>query len=264
VARWVVASVDAAVSRLGGMTKVGVVGAAGKMGALTCAAVRAEDDLELAAEVTEETPLDALEGCDVAVDFTHPGVVMDHVRWCVDHGVHAVVGTSGFTDERLETVAGWLGDDPAVGVLVVPNFSIGAVLMMRFAAQAARWFESAEIIELHHPTKLDAPSGTAIRTAQLMTAARAESAAGPIPDATTDDRVGARGGKVGDIAVHSVRLRGMVAHQEVLLGNLGETLTIRHDMPDRVATAAGIVASVRAVGSLPGLTVGLEPVLGLE
>lgn len=246
------------------MTKVGVVGAAGKMGALTCGLVGEQHDLELAAEVTEDTSIDALAGCDVAVDFTHPGVVMDHLRWCIDHGVHVVAGTSGFTDDRLATLADWLGDAPEVGVLVVPNFSIGAVLMMRFAAEAARFFESAEIVELHHPTKLDAPSGTAIRTAQVMTDARQGAGSAPIPDATADDQAGARGGKVGEIPVHSIRLRGMVAHQEVLLGNVGETLTIRHDMPDRVAAAAGILASIRAVPTRPGLTVGLEPVLGLE
>jgi len=246
------------------MTKVGVIGAAGKMGALTCEVVGEQSDLEVTARITEDTDLEQLAGCDVAVDFTHPGVVMDHVRWCIDHGVHVVAGTSGFTDERLATLADWLGEAPTVGVLVVPNFSIGAVLMMRFAAEAARFFESAEIVELHHPTKLDAPSGTAIRTAQLMGEARAAADAASIPDATANDPTGARGGKVGDIPVHSIRLRGMVAHQEVLLGNVGETLTIRHDMPDRVAAAAGILASIRAVSTHPGLTVGLEPVLGLE
>jgi len=246
------------------MTKVGVIGAVGKMGALTCRVVGEQPDLELTAEITEDTTLDRLDECDVAIDFTHPGVVMDHLRWCIDHGVHVVAGTSGFTDDRLATLADWLGDSPRVGVLVVPNFSIGAVLMMRFAAEAARFFESAEIVELHHPTKLDAPSGTAIRTAQLMTDARHRAGAAPIPDATQEDPTGARGGKVGEIPVHSIRLRGMVAHQEVLLGNPGETLTVRHDMPDRLAAGPGILAAIRAVSDRPGLTVGLEPVLGLE
>lgn len=246
------------------MIKVGVIGAAGKMGTLACRTVQDADDLALHAEITEDNSIDALSGADVAIDFTHPGVVMDHVRWCIDHGIDVVVGTSGFTDERLDVVREWLGESPAVAVLVVPNFSIGAVLLMRFAAQAARYFESAEIIELHHPTKLDAPSGTALRTAQLMAATRRDAGASPIPDATRDDPIGARGGQVDGIPVHSVRLRGMVAHQEVLLGNLGETLTIRHDMPDRAAAATGILAATRAVGEHRGLTVGLEHVLGLH
>lgn len=245
------------------MIKVGVVGAAGKMGSLACETVEATDGLELVARVDQDDSLTALEGADVAVDFTHPGVVMDTITWCVDHGIHVVVGTSGFTQERLDAIEGRLADAD-VGVLVVPNFSIGAVLMMRFAAQAAGFFESAEIIELHHPTKLDAPSGTSIRTAQLMAAARDDAGADPIPDATTEDELGARGGTVEGIPVHSVRVRGLVAHQEVVLGNPGETLTIRHDMPDRVASMSGVVASTRFVVGHPGLTVGLEPVLGLD
>ncbi|HET7327683.1 MAG TPA: 4-hydroxy-tetrahydrodipicolinate reductase [Nocardioidaceae bacterium] len=243
--------------------KVGVVGAQGKMGALACETMEAADGLELVARVDQGDSLTALQGADVAIDFTHPGVVMDTIGWCVDHGIHVVAGTSGFTQDRLDVIAGRLsGSDAAV--LVVPNFSIGAVLMMRFAAQAARFFESAEIIELHHPTKLDAPSGTAIRTAQLMASARADAGADPIPDATTEDALGARGGTVEGIAVHSVRVRGLVAHQEVVLGNRGETLTIRHDMPDRVAAMSAVVAATRFVVDHPGLTVGLEAVLGLD
>ncbi len=248
------------------MIRVGVIGAAGKMGALACATVESTDRLELAATVTEDNSIDDLAHVDVAVDFTHPGVVMDHLAWCVDHGIHVVAGTSGFTHDRLATISGWLGAGSSsgdVGVLVVPNFSIGAVLMMRFAAEAARYFESVEIVELHHPDKLDAPSGTSIRTAQLIAAARAQADSPDMPDATSDDELGARGATVEGVPVHSVRARGLVAHQEVLLGNAGETLTIRHDMPDRVAAMAGLVASIRYVGSHPGLTVGLEPVLGL-
>jgi len=245
------------------MIKVGVIGAAGKMGALACQTVESTADLTLNAQITEDNSIEELAGTDVAIDFTHPGVVMDNVRWCIDHGLHVVVGTSGFTDDRLATVRGWLGETPEVGVLVIPNFSIGAVLMMRFATEAARYFESAEIIELHHPAKLDAPSGTSLRTAQLMARARAAAGAPPIPDATQDDPIGARGGDIDGIPVHSVRVRGLVAHQEVLLGNAGETLTIRHDMPDRVAAAPGILAAVRAAPTLKGLTVGLEHVLGL-
>lgn len=246
------------------MTKVGVIGAAGQMGSLACDWVQAADGLELVARVTEGDSTEELAGVDVAIDFTHPGVVMDHVVWCVEHGTHIVVGTSGFTQERLEAITDRLGHDAAVGVVVVPNFSIGAVLMMRFAAQAARHLESVEIVELHHPTKLDAPSGTSIRTAQLIAAARAKADSPPIPDATRDNELGARGGTVEGVPVHSVRVRGLVASQAVLLGNTGETLTIRHDMFDRAAAEPGLLASVRYVVDHPGLTVGLEPVLGLD
>ncbi len=246
------------------MTKVGVIGAAGQMGSLACDWVQAADGLELVARVTEGDSTEELAGVDVAIDFTHPGVVMDHVAWCVENGTHIVVGTSGFTQERLEAITDRLGHDAAVGVVVVPNFSIGAVLMMRFAAYAARHLESVEIVELHHPTKLDAPSGTSIRTAELIAAARAKAGSPLIPDATRDNELGARGGVVGGVPVHSVRLRGLVAHQEVLLGNTGETLTIRHDMFDRAAAEPGLIASVRYVVDHPGLTVGLEPVLGLD
>ncbi|MBA2774656.1 MAG: 4-hydroxy-tetrahydrodipicolinate reductase [Nocardioidaceae bacterium] len=250
------------------MIRVGVIGAAGKMGELACATVESTDGMELAATITEDDSVDDLASVDVAVDFTHPGVVMDHVAWCVAHDIDVVAGTSGFTHDRLETITGWLAPGPSssadVGVLVVPNFSIGAVLMMRFAAEAARYFESVEIVELHHPTKLDAPSGTSIRTAQLIAAARARAGTPDMPDATSDSQLGARGTTVEGVPVHSVRARGLVAHQEVLLGSAGETLTIRHDMPDRVAAMAGLVASIRYVVDHPGLTVGLEPVLGLD
>ena len=246
------------------MIKVGVIGAAGAMGSLSCEAIEAADGLELVAGIRHGDELAPLAEADVAVDFTHPGVVMDHVGWCIERGVHVVAGTSGFTDERLATLEQQLGGDPAVGVLVIPNFSIGAVLMMRFAAEAARFFESVEIVELHHPNKKDAPSGTSMRTAQLVAAARRDAGLGPMPDATRDDPLGTRGGRVDGVPVHSVRARGLVAHQEVLLGNLGETLTIRHDMPDRTAAMPGVVASIRAVVAMKGLVVGLEHVLGLD
>lgn len=245
------------------MTKVGVLGARGKMGVAACAAIEAADGLELAAGVDVDDAREALLAADVAVDLTHPGAVMDNLAWCVENGLHVVVGTSGFTPERLDAVRELLGDDPAVGVLVVPNFSIGAVLMMRFAAQAAAYFESAEIIELHHPTKLDAPSGTSQRTAELIAEARALAGLGPMPDATRDDPIGSRGGQVDGVPVHSVRVRGLVAHQEVVLGNIGETLTIRHDMPDRAAAMPGMLAAIRAVPTMRGLAVGLEHALGL-
>jgi 4-hydroxy-tetrahydrodipicolinate reductase len=247
-------------------TRVAVLGAAGRMGSEACRAVDAAADLELVARIGADDPLDRLvqSGAQVAVELTRPDAVMANLRFCVDHGVHAVVGTSGFDEQRLDTVRGWLADRPGVGVLVAPNFAVGAVLMMRFAAQAARFFESTEIIELHHPAKADAPSGTALRTAELVAAARAAAGLGAPPDATTTALDGARGGSVGGVPVHSVRLRGLVASQEVLLGNPGEVLTIRHDSGDRASFMPGVLLGVRRVASAPGLTVGLEHFLDLD
>ncbi len=247
------------------MIGVGVLGARGRMGRQVCAAVEAAPDMRLAAQVDHGDPLDPLTGCDVVVDFTHPGAVMDNLRWCVGHRLTAVVGTSGFGDDRLAQVRSWAEAAPGVRVLVVPNFSIGAVLMMRFAAQAARFFESAEVIELHHAAKTDAPSGTALRTAGLIGEARAKAGLGAPPDATERQLAGARGASVDDVHVHSVRLPGLVAHQEVLFGGHGETLTIRHDSLDRASFMPGVLLAVRGVASLPpGLTVGVEPLLGLD
>lgn len=255
------------------MIKVGVLGAKGRMGSLVCQTVRSAADLELAAEVDAGDALDPLAACDVVIDFTSPVVVLDNLRWCVRHGVSVVIGTSGFTDARLAEVARMLGSAgdgagsgaaPAVKVLVVPNFSVGAVLMMSFAEQAARFFESAEIIELHHARKIDAPSGTAARTASMIASARAAAGLGAPPDATTTQADGARGAVMDGVHVHSVRLAGLVAHQEVLLGGHGETLTIRHDSLDRESFMPGVLAAVRGIGSLPeGLTVGLESLLGI-
>jgi 4-hydroxy-tetrahydrodipicolinate reductase len=247
-------------------TRVAVLGAAGRMGSAACGAVEAADDLELVAQIDVDDSLDALvtAGAQVAVDLTHPGAVMDNVRFCAEHGVHVVVGTTGFDDNRLATVRGWLESTPGVGVFIAPNFAIGAVLMMHFAGLAARYFESAEIIELHHPGKVDAPSGTARRTAEIIAAARAAAGLGPQPDATTSALDGSRGADVDDIPVHSVRLRGLVAHQEVLLGTEGETLTIRHDSLDRSSFMPGVLLAVREVASRPGLTVGLEHLLDLR
>ena len=219
-------------------------------------------DLDIAAEVEQGDDLDALTGCDVVVDFTHPGVVMENLRWCIEHDLDVVVGTSGFAGDRLEEVRGWLTDHPDARVLIVPNFSVGAILMMRFAEQAARFFESAEVIEMHHAGKADAPSGTALRTASLIGAARTAAGLGPPPDATASSRPGARGATVDDVHVHSVRVAGLVAHQEVLFGGNGETLTIRHDSLDRVSFMPGVLLATRRIGSLPaGLTVGLEALL---
>jgi len=245
------------------MIKVAVIGARGKMGAEVCRAVEGADDLELVAAVDAGEDRSAASAADVAVDFTHPDAVMDNLTWCVVHGVHAVVGTTGFDDARLERVRGLLAGRPDVGVLVAANFSVGAVLMMRFAEQAAAFYESVEIVELHHPGKADAPSGTATTTARRVAAARAAADLPAPPDATVQERPGARGADVDGIRVHGVRLRGLVAHQEVLLGSDGETLTLRHDSLDRVSFMPGVLAAVRAVGGRPGLTVGIESVLGL-
>jgi 4-hydroxy-tetrahydrodipicolinate reductase len=247
------------------MIKVGVLGSRGRMGQTVCATIEEAADTELAGQVDAGDSLDALLGCDVVVDFTHVGVVMGNLRWCVEHGLDTVVGTSGFGDERLAEVRGWLRSAGSVRVNVVPNFSIGAVLMMRFAAQAARFFDSAEVIELHHTAKIDAPSGTALRTAGLISEARAKAGLGAPPDATKQEVAGARGATVDDVHVHSVRLAGLVAHQEVLFGGHGETLTIRHDSLDRASFMPGVLLAVRGIASLPsGLTVGIEPLLGLD
>lgn len=246
--------------------RVGVVGALGRVGSSVCAAVRAADDLELVATVDKDDSLEDLvsAGAEVVVDFTHPDVVLRDVEFLVRHGIHAVVGTTGWSDERYELVRGWLRDSPSTGVLVAPNFAIGAVLMMRFAAQAARFFESVEIVELHHPRKVDAPSGTAAATARAVARARHEAGLGPMPDATTQSLDGARGSEVDGIPVHSVRLRGLVSSQEVLFGEQGETFTLRHDSTDVSSFAPGVLLGVRNVAAHPGLTVGLDAYLGLD
>jgi 4-hydroxy-tetrahydrodipicolinate reductase len=248
------------------MIKVAVLGAKGKMGAQTCQAVEAASDLELVAALDQGDELTGLTdaGAEVVVDFTRPEVVMDNLAWCIEHGIHAVVGTTGFDEERLAILRSQLDAKPGVGVLIAPNFSIGAVLMMQFAAQAARYYESVEIIELHHPDKVDAPSGTARRTAELIAEARREADSGPIPDATATGLEGARGADVEGIRVHGIRLRGLVAHQEVLFGDTGETLTIRHDSMHRESFMAGVLLGVRRIGDTPGLTVGLEHFLDLS
>ncbi len=247
------------------MIRVGVLGAAGRMGSEVCAAVEAADDLELVARVDLGDRLEALveAGAEVVVDFTHPDAVMGNLEFCVSRGLSCVVGTSGFDEAKLERLRGWLGDAPKNGVLVAANFGIGAVLMMRFAAQAARYFESVEIVELHHPDKADAPSGTARRTAELVAEARRAAGSAPLPDATMTALDGARGARVDGIPVHAVRLRGLVAHQEVLLGDPGETLTIRHDSLHRSSFMPGVLLGVRRVREVPGLTVGLEHFLDL-
>jgi 4-hydroxy-tetrahydrodipicolinate reductase len=233
------------------------------MGAEVCRVVAADPDLELVAAIDLGDDRATAEAAQVIVDFTHPDVVMDNLFWCIDHGIHAVVGTTGFTDERFDLLRTRLAEHDGVGVVIAPNFSIGAVLMMRFAEQAAAFYESAEIIELHHPGKADAPSGTAASTARRIAAARTAAAIPAPPDATRHELPGARGAQVDGIRVHGVRLRGLVAHQEVLFGAEGETLTIRHDSLDRVSFMPGVLAAIRAVSSKPGLTVGIESILGI-
>jgi 4-hydroxy-tetrahydrodipicolinate reductase len=240
--------------------RVAVLGAKGRMGSEVVRAVTAAEGMEVVAEYDVGDTLD-LSGADVAVDFTHPDAVMDNLKACIDAGVHAVVGTTGFDDARLDQLRSWLADAPSVGVLVAPNFGVAAVLMMQFAAQAARFFDSVEIVELHHPRKADAPSGTARRTAELIAEARA--GMDPMPDATTSALDGARGADVAGVRVHAVRLAGLVAHQEVLLGGGGETLTIRHDSYDRASFMPGVLLGVRSIADRPGLTVGLEALLDL-
>ena len=241
------------------MIKVGVLGARGRMGSEVVKAITEASDLELVAALDLGDSLDALDskGAQVVVDFTTPDSVMANLEFLIGKNIHAVIGTTGVDDARIAKIKSLLASSKS-GVLIAPNFAIGAVLMMEFATKAAKYFESAEIIELHHPNKVDAPSGTAARTAELMSKSRKEAGLAPMPDATTSSLDGARGATVGDIPVHSVRLRGLVAHQEVLLGGIGETLSIRHDSIDRVGFMPGVLLGVRQVVSHPGLTFGLE------
>jgi 4-hydroxy-tetrahydrodipicolinate reductase len=233
------------------------------MGSEVCRAVEAADDLDLVGRYDADDDLGDLGGATVAVDFTVPDASPGNVQYVVAAGVHAVVGTTGWTDERLDQVRAALADRPDVGVLIAPNFAIGAVLLQRFAEQAARFYESAEVVELHHPDKVDAPSGTAVRTARGIGAARTAAGLGPSPDATSTDPHGARGATIAGVHVHAVRLRGLVAHEEILFGGVGEQLTLRHDSFDRASFMPGVLAGIRAVVDRPGLTVGLEHILDL-
>lgn len=245
--------------------KVGVLGARGKVGREVCAGVQEAIDLELVAELDLGDSLQDLTdaGVEMIVDFTHPDAVMENLAFCIEHGIHAVVGTTGFDEDRLAQLQTLLGPSPRSGILIAPNFSIGAILMMQFSAQAAKYYQSVEIIELHHPTKADAPSGTAGRTAKLIAEARRDAGLGDPPDATSTGLEGARGAEVDGIHVHSLRIRGLVAHQEVVLGGVGETLTIRHDSMDRASFVPGVLLGLRRIAAAPGLTVGLEAFLDL-
>lgn len=245
--------------------KVAVLGAKGRMGAESVKAIKAASDLELVAELDLGDSLETLKsnGAQVIVDFTHPDAVMKNLEFSINNGINVVVGTTGFDEKRLQQVQEWLNSNPKVGAIIAPNFGLGAVLMMQFAAKAARYFESVEIVELHHPEKADAPSGTAARTAELITQERVAAKRPAMPDKTSTSLPGARGAKVGDIPIHSVRLRGLVAHQEVLLGDQGETLSIRHDSIDRTGFMPGVLLAVREVVNRPGLTFGLEHLMEL-
>ena len=247
--------------------RVAVVGAAGRMGSTVCQAVQDAEGLELVARLDVGDTLDAehLAGADVAVDFTVPSVTESNVHALLDAGVDVVVGTTGWNEESYGRVREHLARPEAAGrsVLIAPNFALSAVLAMSFAAKAAPYFESAEVIELHHPNKVDAPSGTAVAPAPGIAAARAEAGLGAMPDATQTDPDGARGAVVDGVHVHAVRLRGLTAHEEVVLGNPGEQLTIRTDSFDRASFMPGVVLAVRQVSSHPGLTIGLDALLDL-
>ena len=246
--------------------KVAVLGAKGRMGSESIKVISECKDLELVASLDLGDSLDKLasSGAQVVVDFTHPDSVMGNLEFAIKNGISVVVGTTGFDEKKLNQIKSWLEANPKVGALIAPNFGLGAVLMMQFAAQAAKYFESVEIVELHHPAKADAPSGTAARTAELITAARKSVNKAAMPDATTSEIDGARGAKIGDVQIHSVRLRGLVAHQEVILGDVGETLSIRHDSIDRTGFMPGVLLAIREVGSHPGLTFGLENYMDLK
>lgn len=245
--------------------KVGVIGARGRVGSAVVDGVNAAEDLELVAEVDQDDSLELLteNGAEVIVDFTTPGSVMGNLEFCINNGIHAVVGTTGFDDERYAQVRSWCEDNPGVGVLIAPNFAISAVLTMAFARQAARFFESAEVVEYHHPHKLDAPSGTAVKTAQGIAQARTEAGMGPMPDATDQSLEGSRGADIDGVKVHAVRMTGMVAHEEVIFGTQDQSLTIRQDSYGRTSFVPGVLTGLRQVADRPGLTVGLDSYLGL-
>ncbi|MDR1355407.1 MAG: 4-hydroxy-tetrahydrodipicolinate reductase [Propionibacteriaceae bacterium] len=243
------------------MLRIAVFGAKGRMGSQVVAAVEAATDMELVAQIDAGDDRSAALLADVAVDFTLPATVMGNIEWCVTHGIAMVVGTTGFDEQRYAEVRTLLAATPGARLLIASNFSVAAVLMMRFAAAAAPYFESVEVVELHHPRKLDAPSGTAVSTAKAVAATRAAAGAAAMPDATATELAGARGAAVAGVRVHSVRLSGLFAHQEVLLSNPGELLTIRDDSFDRSCYLPGILLAVRRVLELPGLTLGIDALL---
>ncbi len=245
--------------------KVAILGAKGRMGTESVKAISAADDLELVASLDLGDSLDLLKssGAEVVLDFTHPDSVMKNIEYAINSGIHVVVGTTGIDSQRMDVIKSLLAKNPKVGAIIAPNFALSAVLMMQFAAKAATYFDSVEIIELHHPDKADAPSGTATRTAELISDARAKAKKSAMPDKTSSGLAGARGAKVGDVPIHSIRLRGLVAHQEVLMGDQGETLSIRHDSIDRSGYMPGVLLAIRSVKTRAGLTFGLENLLDI-
>lgn len=246
--------------------KVGVLGAKGKVGSTICEAVQGADDLELVAALDRDDDLAELVSgeAETVVDFTQPDAVMSNLEFCIAHGINAVVGTTGFTAAKLDQVRRWLDDaDSDVSVLIAPNFAISAVLTMKIAELAAPYFDSAEVIEMHHPFKKDAPSGTAIHTAEAIARARNKAGMAKQPDATEQTLEGARGASVEGIPVHAVRMTGSVAHETVIFGAEGQSLTIKQDSYSRTSFVPGVLLGVRRISSFPGLTVGLEPFLGL-
>ncbi len=245
--------------------KVAILGAKGRMGSESAKAISAEDDLELVASLDLGDSLDLLKssGAEVVLDFTHPDSVMKNIEYAINSGIHVVVGTTGIDSQRMDVIKSLLAKNPKVGAIIAPNFALSAVLMMQFAAKAATYFDSVEIIELHHPDKADAPSGTATRTAELISDARAKAKKSAMPDKTSSGLAGARGAKVGDVPIHSIRLRGLVAHQEVLMGDQGETLSIRHDSIDRSGYMPGVLLAIRSVKTRAGLTFGLENLIDI-
>lgn len=246
--------------------RVAVLGAKGRVGSAIVTAVKDNSDLELSAALDHGDDLQELvsSNTEVVVDFTQPESVMDNVEFCIKNGIHSVVGTTGWNEKRYEKVRSQLSDNPKVGVLVAPNFAISAVLTMKFAEMAAPFFESAEVIELHHPNKLDAPSGTAVHTAEGIDRGRKNAGMAAQPDATEQSLDGARGADVQGIPVHAVRMTGMVAHEQVILGTRGQTLTIKQDSYDRDSFVPGVVIGVEKIADNPGLTIGLEKFLGLD
>ena len=246
------------------MIRVAVTGAKGRMGSTVVAAMTGAPDMEVVAQLDAGDPITkkTVNGAQVAVDFSVPGVTEANVHALLDAGVDVVVGTTGWTEEsyaRVRTHA----QEAGRAVLIAPNFAMGAVLSMKFAAMAAPYFESAEVIEMHHPGKVDAPSGTAVATARGIARARTEAGLGDMPDATEMDELGSRGGRVDGVPVHAVRLRGLTASEEILLGNEGEQLVIRTDSFDRVSFMPGVLLGVRRVIGRTGLTIGLDQVMGL-
>ena len=244
------------------MIKVAVFGAKGRMGQRICQAVEEAEDMELVAAIDAGEDREPVKAADVAIDFTVPDAVLGNIEWCLSNNVHTVVGTTGFTDEKYDKVRKWQASSKA-NAIIASNFSIAAVLMMSFAAKAAPFFESVEIIELQHPDKLDAPSGTAQTTARAISQAREKAGCAQIPDATQTDPNGARGAQIDGVHIHAVRSRGLFAHQEVIFGNPGEQLTVRDDSFDRGSYMPGILAAVRAIGDRPGLTIGIDELLGV-